>query len=450
MTVATYFSGFGLKTVGAIQAGYSPVLSVEYNPDRRIGPVDAIASVYADNLGDKHLRCEPAQDVPESVLRSLEGVDLFMASPPCIRASVANAQGGETDLDGELAEAVCRAIRLMRPKAFILENVYGYREFAAFERITDALTGLGYGWDFWHVNSADYGVPQTRRRLILMAFRGGKPILPKPTHDERPHRFSLSLFDAPLLPWDGWYGAVEDLLPDCPECELANWQDKRMVARYGADWMARWAEGALLLGAGGFAGTVIQAGPEDPSFALTANNNQSNQLRAVLVNGTADDHGRAVAVPNGDSPATTVHGQAGSRHAIRAVLVTEQYRQSNSAEERFPQAFAPGEPSPTVMSGHKGVYRAILCPPNGECYQPREATEPSGSVAANHSAAKYRAVIPGVRIVSLTPRCLARFQTIPDWYKLPAKKSLACTGIGNGVPVELARVLAQAAKEQTP
>jgi len=38
------------------------------------------------------------------------------------------------------------------------------------------------------------------------------------------------------------------------------------------------------------------------------------------------------------------------------------------------------------------------------------------------------------RVVRMTPRALARFQTMPDWYELPEKRSLACKIIGNGVP----------------
>ena len=45
-----------------------------------------------------------------------------------------------------------------------------------------------------------------------------------------------------------------------------------------------------------------------------------------------------------------------------------------------------------------------------------------------------RAWLTTGRVVKMTPRALARFQSIPDWYTLPAKASLACTIIGNAVP----------------
>jgi DNA (cytosine-5)-methyltransferase 1 len=46
-------------------------------------------------------------------------------------------------------------------------------------------------------------------------------------------------------------------------------------------------------------------------------------------------------------------------------------------------------------------------------------------------------------VVAITPRCLARFQSFPDWYELPAKRTLAATGIGNAVPPLLMQRIAE-------
>ncbi len=390
LTVATYFSGGGLSDIGAALAGFSHALAVEYNPNPKIGQTDAIAQVYADNLcvgKVGHIRCEPVQCVPESVLRSIEGVDLFMFSPPCIRASVANSQGGEQPIDMELAQAVCRAIRLSRPRSVMVENVIGYRSFAAFKLICDTLDELGYWWQADNLNSADFGVPQTRRRLILRAVRDGYLLPLQPTHREGGGNG--------LKPWVGWYAAIEDLLPDCLESKLAAWQERRLPE----------ALRTLLVGAGGFDGTVVQSSPKDPAFCLTANQNQANQLRAVLV---------------GDQSAT--HDGIGVQ----------------TASPRTP-AFA------VRAKGSGGASpRAILCGVNGEDYHPRDAEAPAASVVANHAAGKIRAVTlsPSVRVVALTLRCLARFQSMPDWYRFPAKKSLGCVIVGNGIPVLLAQAIA--------
>lgn len=344
MRVATYFSGGGLKTIGAMQAGFKPILAVEWNGNPKIGAEDVIAQVYGDNIAPEHLLCCPVQKVPISYLLGLRNwLDLFMFSPPCIRASAANSKQGESELDIELAEAICRAIRVVRPRAVMVENVIGYRKFKAFKMITDTLDKLGYTWQADNLNSADFGVPQTRRRLILRAVREGILLPLLPTHSKGGINS--------LKPWIGWYEAIEDLLPDCPESALAPWQLRRLPEELRT----------LLIGAGGYDGTVVQASPKDSVFCLTANQNQANQLRAILVEGDA-------------------------------------------AGERPPATLSPEIPAFTIKTPSGGrVHRAIL------------------------SASS-------VRVVALTLRCLARFQTMPDWYRFPAKKSLGCVVAGNGIP----------------
>jgi len=54
---------------------------------------------------------------------------------------------------------------------------------------------------------------------------------------------------------------------------------------------------------------------------------------------------------------------------------------------------------------------------------------------------KPKAWLEQGRVVRMTSRALARFQTIPDWYELPEKNVLACKVIGNGVPCKLAQVV---------
>jgi DNA (cytosine-5)-methyltransferase 1 len=57
------------------------------------------------------------------------------------------------------------------------------------------------------------------------------------------------------------------------------------------------------------------------------------------------------------------------------------------------------------------------------------------------SKMRGRAWLDQGRVVQMTPRALARFQTWPDWYPMPSTISLACTIVGNGVPVLMARLL---------
>jgi site-specific DNA-cytosine methylase len=63
-----------------------------------------------------------------------------------------------------------------------------------------------------------------------------------------------------------------------------------------------------------------------------------------------------------------------------------------------------------------------------------DGTNPANTVKASSGKKASRATTPSGRVVRMTPRALARFQTVPDDYALPEKNTLACKVIGNGVP----------------
>lgn len=166
------------------------------------------------------------------------GIDYVHASPPCTRASRANPTQGESELDMELAKAIIRAIQQTRCKLFTLENVWQYREFAAFRHIVEFLKVNGWIVHCANFDSADYGVPQRRERLLLRAWK--LPCaLPSiaPTHCNPAEQHQLSLFGDLIQPWIGWHSAIADLLPSCPDSKLAQWQIDRLKNQYGDDWL---------------------------------------------------------------------------------------------------------------------------------------------------------------------------------------------------------------------
>lgn len=178
-TIASLFSGGGGVDCGAKIAGFQPIWSIEKDPD--------VAEVYAANL--KH------QPIIKSVADvnpfCLERPDVLWASPPCQEWSIARSKNLPPREDADIEYAVIGFLEILQPKVFILENVEGYRKARVFHAIVDVLHHLGY-WVQWEVlNMADWGVPQTRRRLILRAVKGSfVPPLP------------------PKQKWVGWYGSA--------------------------------------------------------------------------------------------------------------------------------------------------------------------------------------------------------------------------------------------------
>ena len=70
----------------------------------------------------------------------------------------------------------------------------------------------------------------------------------------------------------------------------------------------------------------------------------------------------------------------------------------------------------------------------------RQAGDPAMTIRAQRQPT-HRAWLSQGKVVKITPRCLARFQSFPDGYELPEKSVLACKGIGNALPPKLAAAI---------
>ena len=353
MRFGTLFSGGEGVGVGLTAAGLTHLWGVEYDAD--------IAAVAQRNGFNVHVA-----DVRAVDYAALPRVDWLHASPVCTRASVANSGATESEEDIEAAAAVVRALKAQQPAVFTLENVWQYRTFQAFRDICDELGRQGYFWTYDHVNAADLGVPQTRRRLILRASRGLLPWLPEP------------------VPWVGWYAAIEDLLPMLPESKLAPWQ----LARLPED-----LRGTVLVDTHNAVreATIRQAGEPASTQEASKGSRPSHQL-AVLVPGLLNSESTSITMRDGDARCVTVTTSHNQRD-MRAVLISK-------TADKF-------------GDGH------------------RQWSEQAQTIGANEHGSK--AMLP-TRVVSMTPRALARFQSVPDWYELPDKRTLAARVIGNMVP----------------
>jgi len=325
---------------------------------------------------------------------SIEKPDGLHASPSCKNASSANQRKDddgtkETEFDRECGRATCRFIDAWRTPFFTLENVWAYRKFDAFGYIIESLKKNGYSFEYWHLNFADYGVAQTRKRLILIAKLGEHRITrPIATHhNPSQDACQMSMFQT-TKPWVGWYAAIEDIIDTLPESRFASWQLARLPKELKT----------MLIAQGKYSDNLVTSQQDDPAFTITANSNQTG-VRALLVSNAKTEYSDGTR--QCDDPAFTVTGESNGR--VKAFIVDCQNA---------------GNPSPDRERG----------------LTIRSSNEPCFTLTSSMGQKRPTRAFTGARVVAMTPRALARFQSFPDDYVLPESKTLAAKIIGNAVP----------------
>ena len=210
LIMADLFAGCGGITEGFKAAGFRPAVAVEF--DRWA------AASYAANHGDHVLVC-PIEEV--SVRRSGESliwtgtgangerrnittpeIDVLVGGPPCQGFS---PLGRMTDWDKEdprnkLWRHYARILRCVRPKVFVIENVPELLRSPEFEELVRVVTapGLGYRLAADVLNASHYGVPQRRRRAIIVGSRVGAASLPPAVLERLTVRDAIA--DLPMVP----------------------------------------------------------------------------------------------------------------------------------------------------------------------------------------------------------------------------------------------------------
>jgi len=113
------------------------------------------------------------EDLNEFDARQFQGIDLIAGGLPCPPFSIAGKQLGNGD-ERDLFPAMLRIVDEVRPKAVMIENVRGLhsKAFANYRiEIQGRLAQMGYASDWRLLNASNFGVPQLRPRLVLVAIR---------------------------------------------------------------------------------------------------------------------------------------------------------------------------------------------------------------------------------------------------------------------------------------
>lgn len=184
------------------------------------------ADTFAYNHPNTKVIVDDIRNITDrQLLDSFEGkVDILLGGPPCQGFSIANKNAGDPkDPRNSLFKEFVRVAKVLKPQIVIMENVPNLvkakTETGSYvlDIIKSELSYLGYIVKHKIMEATDYGVPQIRKRLVIIASKYElNEFYPTPTHTT--NTTTQDLFGFHLLPCPTLWDAISDL-PDIEACE---------------------------------------------------------------------------------------------------------------------------------------------------------------------------------------------------------------------------------------
>lgn len=190
LTAVDLFAGAGGATQGLRDAGINVLAAVEND-------ASAVASYRMNHpdvpIVERDIRTIAARELfRRTGLRKGE-LTLIKACPPCQGfSSLAEGRASPDERRNDLVYDVIRFVHTFRPRAMLLENVPGLGRNIRLSDVESALSRAGYIHATYSIDAVHLGVPQRRRRLILIALRGRRRRLPESFYDLLPQGFDIT------------------------------------------------------------------------------------------------------------------------------------------------------------------------------------------------------------------------------------------------------------------
>jgi DNA-cytosine methyltransferase len=178
LNVLDLFCGCGGMTTGLVEAGLNIVAGIDV--------WDRAIESYESNHDHLAICADLTKLGPSEFKKNYkitDDIDIIVGGPPCQGMSIAGKRD-KKDPRNSLFMEYCKYIDFFKPKGFIMENVMGILSMktAKGEQIIDIITeklGKNYNYKINKLYASDFGVPQNRRRVIIIGIRKDLKIKPK-------------------------------------------------------------------------------------------------------------------------------------------------------------------------------------------------------------------------------------------------------------------------------
>lgn len=394
---------------------------------------NVLAAVEMDPCACKTLKRNSSANVIEGDIINLEvkrkiesfcagRTDILVGGPPCQSFSMIGPRSGNPDgkkdadrYDGLYEHFLDMVLRL-QPKIVLFENVKGLLskkngDEKVIDKILSGLHSFGYdtrtdeGKDYMILNSADYGVPQTRERVFIIANKiGMKNTVPKKTHS-KPVKSKSNKYSVKTIDWVTLKDAIGDLPPVKARKTMTDISEKKMliVEKYNKNvdsgndekiYIKEMGEKHLIL--------LEESGKEFFSFVRSGDKLTHHTARPQMKTDIALFRGM---LP-GETAKDLVDGDSNRKRKLAKLI---KYDMSNFTDK----------------------------------YKKHEWNKPCSTIFAHMKKDGNRFIHPDSKQArTFTPREAARIQSFPDWFYFEGPMSKKFQQIGNAVPPLLARSIA--------
>ena len=184
-TVVDIFCGIGGFSRGFETAGFDSVVGIDN--------WDVAMDTFKRNHRNVHAIKGDVKKLGDKDFKKIARSDVVIAGPPCQGFSMSGKRD-PNDIRNTLFEQVVRVVSKVSPKIVVIENVVGLLSMRASQGrmvkdvIYEKLEKMGYTVEHKVLDASEYGVPQSRKRVIFIASRIGPIGFPPVTHSDKPSR----------------------------------------------------------------------------------------------------------------------------------------------------------------------------------------------------------------------------------------------------------------------